>query len=277
MMRGVGTSVRLTPDRPEARGQGGASFVLGDAERVGISQVQGWERLRPSARVPAGARAKFTGARACAGPAETHPRGGPAGAPGVCLCRRRLQGVYWGQGLLTGTRPPKLALKRGKWPRIPLLGSPFKATGTLSQGTALEGMLGVEEWRRPLMVPPHTSLLFSPPSPLPPMPHCPGQLTDAFTGPQSYSQITRNEESEIHTLHTGTQHPHYSNHRRNADQHMHIHSTYNSTAPGRTHHPSDGTAWENTATHSRAWHIAQLSAAHHTDAWMGTHQLSPRT
>ena len=45
-----------------------------------------------------------------------------------------MQSIYPGQGLLTGTRPQKEAVKRKNWPGIPLLGNPFKATRRLSQG-----------------------------------------------------------------------------------------------------------------------------------------------
>lgn len=134
-MRGVGTSGRLTPDRPEARRQGGGELcswgrgARGDLANAGLveapSQRARWlgRAPRPSswARGPARTLRRPTPAGALLGPGCGH--GGAAAASSrslpVCQYRRWLQGVYWGQGLRTGTRPPKLALKRKNGPESP--------------------------------------------------------------------------------------------------------------------------------------------------------------
>lgn len=53
-------------------------------------------------------------------------------------------GCFLGPRFANRNTPSKTGHRKEKWPRIPLLGSPFKATGSLSQETALEGMLEVE-------------------------------------------------------------------------------------------------------------------------------------
>ena len=53
-------------------------------------------------------------------------------------------GCFLGPRFANRITPSKTGHRKEKWPRIPLLGSPFKATGSLSQETALEGMLEVE-------------------------------------------------------------------------------------------------------------------------------------
>lgn len=62
------------------------------------------------------------------------------GSPPACHYRRRLQGIYWGEGLLTGSRPPKVAIKRKNGPESHCWGALLKRQGAFHRALALEGM-----------------------------------------------------------------------------------------------------------------------------------------
>lgn len=136
---------RPTPDHGEAAGPGGGELCswgrraggglgypgLGEAP---ARRARSERHPRPSSRAcgPARALRRSISAGAWPGPgcgrgpgaAATMPAGAPApsaGSPPACHYRRRLQGIYWGQGLLTGTRPPKLAIE-GKMVQNPTAG-----------------------------------------------------------------------------------------------------------------------------------------------------------
>lgn len=214
MMGGLGTGStgRPTPDHREAPGPGGGELCSWGRRAGGGPWIpragRGSGPARAFGKAPP---AKFTGARAYAGPAEIDLGGGPARAwlwlwpwPRGCsgdACRSpgALRGLPAGlslpaaaAGYLLGPRfanrntPSKTGHRREKWPRIPLLGSPFKATGLLSQGLRPGGqaegggmkiphwLIGAEKCPRP----PHPSALQFPPTPFPPIPRGPGLLTD---------------------------------------------------------------------------------------------------
>lgn len=258
---------------------------------MGSSHTRGRWRLRPGAR-PGGRPGQVHGRAglrgACGDPSPRGPCSGLAAAtsscspPPVCHYRRRLQGIYWGQGLLTGTRSPQLALKKEKWPRIPLLGSPFKATGTLSQGTNCprrygggggreiisHGLMGAVRYPRT----PHCS---SAPHLLPH--RCPTALDSSQMHLQDHSYIPKSLMKNPKFTHCTRTYSILSTQisRRNADKHMHMHITHNNTATwAHTSPTAMGTPCENTDRGhgtDTALHGTHSSLAHtQTHGWAPT-------
>ena len=81
-------------------------------------------------------------ARDCSGAACRNPgalRGLPAG---LSLRPPQLQGIYWSQGLLIGTRPPKVVIKGKNGPESHWWEHFLKGQGTFHRDFALEGMRG---------------------------------------------------------------------------------------------------------------------------------------
>lgn len=179
--------------------------------------IQGWERLRPGARVREGAPGQVHGRAGLRGPCRDRFRRGPrsglaaaadsklqrcrlqdpdalrelsAGSPPACHYHRRLQGILLGPRLANKNTLSKTGHKKEKWPGIPLLGSPFKATGRLLRGPCSGGHSGgwgmkkTLHWLMGAEKYPRTPLHFSSPSPFPDIPHHPGLLADTFPEPQ---------------------------------------------------------------------------------------------
>lgn len=179
----------------------------------------GPERLRPACAFGKAASAKFT----ARGPARALPRliqarcrrGPPLGpgcgrgpgaaaappvgalapfadSPPACHYRRRLlQGIYWGQGLLTGTRLPKLTIEGKNGPESHCWGALLKRQDPFHRDFALEGLLGL---RVRGMNTPHwlTGAEKRPPCPLPAIPRAPTTLRS--TNGRSDSQIVSHSQ-----------------------------------------------------------------------------------